>query len=381
MEKDKYFGISSRIARWKDSSEFEGRLTEAAENSWEARRLYAEYYRQLDHEYYDKGKEFAYSLYVANNDQTKPEDFDETYVDMVYCLHRYGLSFQDYCIYSLQNKSEYCRKQFVGDKLRYHYCDILNAHHIKALMADKYACYKAYRPFFKREVVPLRNVEDKGKFLRFAESNERFIYKPMTDHSGHGVILVRTRDINPEEWFDTVITEKSGVAEELIVQGEELNRLNPNAVNTCRIVTFTIGKEVHIIGATLRIGVGDSIKDNAGSGGIYASIDPKSGIIQSDAKNYNNRHFLYHPTTHTQIVGFKLPEWDNAKETITAIATAFEGTTLIAWDIAFSNKGWCLVEANENGDWSIIQSNLEKGKKRELYTLMDEYFQEKAISS
>lgn len=372
--KDRYFGISDRIARWKEPSDFEEKLGNAAEGSWKARLLYVDYYRQLNEEYYEKGKIFAHSLFTANRDESKSDNFEDTYIDMVYCLHRYGLSFQDYCIYNLQNKSEYCRKQFIADKLRYHYCDILNGKEIDALMTDKYACYLAYKPFFKRKVIPLRSSDDKISFLKFVEENDQFIFKPLTDHSGHGVTLIRTKDIDPEEWFETMVRDKPGVAEELIVQGEVLNKLNPGAVNTCRVAAFKIGLDVTIIGVTLRIGVGESIKDNAGSGGIYASVDPITGIIQSDAKNYNNQHSLYHPTTHTQIIGFQLPEWDKAKELIESIATAHEGTTLIAWDIAYSDKGWCMVEANENGDWSIIQSNLEKGKKQELYTLMDKYF-------
>ena len=33
-----------------------------------------------------------------------------------------------------------------------------------------------------------------------------------------------------------------------------------------------------------------------------------------------------------------------------------------------------MIEANDNGDWSIIQSNKKIGKKAELYSYMDEYF-------
>lgn len=374
MESDRYFGISDRIAKWKDISGFEEQLGRAAENSWESRRLYAEYYRQLDSEYYEKGKEFALRLYENNQDPTKPEDFEVTYIDMVYCLHRYGLSFQDYCIYGLHNKSEHSRRQFVADKLRYHYCDILNGKDVSELMTDKYACYTAYRQFFKRKVVPVLSNRDKEEFLEFIKENDSIVYKPLTDHSGHGISLVKTREIDTERWFDETVSERPGIVEELIIQGSEMSRLNPKSVNTCRVMTFTIGEKANIIGVTLRIGVGDSMKDNAGSGGIYASVDPESGILQSDAKNYNNRHYLFHPTTKTEIAGFRLPEWDEAKNLIQKMATSRTGTTLAAWDIAYSDKGWCMVEANENGDWGIIQSNLERGKKKELYGLMDEYF-------
>ena len=103
MEKDRYFGISNRIVKWKESTDFEEKLGFAAENSWKARKLYARYYLQLDEEYYEKGKSYALQLFIGNKDITENDIFDDIYVDMVYCLHRYGLSFQDYCIYNLQN--------------------------------------------------------------------------------------------------------------------------------------------------------------------------------------------------------------------------------------------------------------------------------------
>lgn len=59
------------------------------------------------------------------------------------------------------------------------------------------------------------------------------------------------------------------------------------------------------------------------------------------------------------------------------MAMIIKDSTLIAWDIAYSTNGWVMVEANENGDWSIIQSNKKKGMKNELFMLMDNYFKQK----
>ena len=374
MKADRYFGISKRIVEWKEVSEFEEILSKAAEDDRLARHLYVEYYRLKNEIYFEKGRSLAYDLLQKDQDIDPSEDLKAVYDDMVYCLHRYGLSFQDYCIYGLHNKSEYCRKQFVSDKLRYHYCDLLNAPEVYEIMTDKYLCYTVYKPFFKREVVPVLSESDKDNFLRFVKNNHDFIYKPLEDHSGHGVELIHADKINPSEWFDDMIANHRGIVEEVIKQGDPLNKLNSHSVNTCRVETFTIGDEVYIMGATLRMGVGDSIKDNAGSGGIYASVDPETGILQSDAKNYHNQHYLFHPNTKCQILGFKLPDWDEAKALIQAMSTHRDGTTLIAWDIAYSNNGWCMVEANDNGDWGILQSNLQKGKKEALYRLMDKFF-------
>lgn len=371
---DKYFGISKRIAKWKEPSEFEAMMADAAESDPKAKFLYASYYKHLDSEYYEKGKLFARDLFESHSIEFKDLDFESVYADMVYCLHRYGFSFQDYCIYNLIDKSEHCRKQFVTDKLRYYYCDILNSPEIEGLMTNKLSCYKEYQKFFKREMSPVITMSDKNRFMEFVARNNRFIYKPLNDHSGHGIQLVDINDIDSNDWFDSIIRNSPGVVEELIKQGDKMNRINHSSINSCRIVTFTIGNDVKIIGGALRMGVGNAVTDNAGSGGIYASIDAETGIIQSDAKNYLNQHFKFHPTSNICILGFELPQWNEAVNLIREMATYRKGTTLISWDIAYSDKGWCMVEANDNGDWSLLQSNFCIGKKKELYNLMDKYF-------
>lgn len=375
---DRYFGMSNRIAKWKVPSEFETELSYAAEKNPVAKSLYVKYYREIDTDYYEKGKLFARQLFNNHPLDFRDQDFDAIYEDMVYCLHRYGFSFQDYCIYNLIDRSEHGRQQFVSDKLRYHYCDILNASDVEMLMTNKLSCYKEYKEFFKREIAPVTSINDKTEFLDFIKRHDKYIYKPLNEHSGHGINLIDTNKTNPEEWFDNIIDNNPGIVEEVIIQGDKMNQINPSSINSCRIVAFTIENDIRIIGGALRMGVGDAITDNAGAGGIYASIDVNNGIIQSDAKNYLNQHYKYHPTSNIQIIGFQLPEWQEAKELVKSMSTHRKGTTLISWYIAYSNKGWCMVEANDNGDWSIIQSNLCIGKKDELYGLMDKYFIKKS---
>lgn len=380
MYTEKYFGLSPRITKWKEVSEFEKTLSESAELNIESRRLFVEYYKHINPEYYTKGREIAFQMYKARPNDFTDTQFEDVYIDMVYCLHRYGLSFQDYCIYRLINKSERCRQEFVSDKLRYHYCDILNDKKVEQMMTNKFECYRKYSKFYKRDVVQCVSMDGLADFIKFTNSHKKFIYKPLKEHSGHGITIVDTSSINSDNWYRDFVMNNPGVVEELIVQGDEMNLLNPSSINSCRIVTFTIGDEVTIIGGALRMGVGNAFTDNAGAGGIYASIDIDNGFIQSDAKNYLNHHFKIHPTTGVQIVGFRLPKWDDAKNLIRSMALHQNGTTLVAWDIAYSKDGWCMVEANDNGDWSIIQSNMEIGKKHILFELMDKYFKRNKTS-
>ena len=75
-----------------------------------------------------------------------------------------------------------------------------------------------------------------------------------------------------------------------------------------------------------------------------------------------------------------MPSWKDAVSLIEEMAISIHGTTLIAWDIAYSKKGWVMVEANENGGFRILQSNKKEGLKDTLYLYMDKYFNAKAVS-
>ena len=370
---DKYFGLSPFIARWKSDTPLENWLSLKADRSDFWKSVYVLYYQITDNKYYKGGLNYIEKavrpLYgLGDVDKT-------TFKDMVYCLHRFGISFEDYCLYGFKDNSSLAyRDSFVADKLRYHYCDILNTSAVRPLMEDKYACYRKFCKFFKRDMAGCYSVEDWNIFAEFVSRHSTFIYKPLNEHSGHGITILESEDINPEEFFASKIKNGPFVLEELIVQGKETAMMHPESINSCRVVTFNLQGKIHIIGVTWRIGTGKAIKDNAGSGGIYAAVNPETGVVETDARNYRGNIFEFHPDTNLKFKGYHLPEWSSAKSFINDMALNQEGATLISWDIAYSCKGWLMVEANDNGDWSIIQSNMREGKKKLLYSLMDKYF-------
>lgn len=166
----------------------------------------------------------------------------------------------------------------------------------------------------------------------------------------------------------------------MIDQADETACIHIQSVNTVRVLTFTINNKVDILASAWRIGSGGAIKDNAGSSGMYAFVNPQSGIVETVAINYNGSHFEKQPDSGLVFKGFKMPFWKDAVSLIEEKAISIHGTTLIAWDIAYSKKGWVMVEANENGAFSILQSNKKEGLKDTLYLYMDKYFNAKAVS-
>lgn len=321
MKKDKYFGLSRRIAGWKLDTRLENWLSYHADTSEFWKRLYVMYYRLLDRQYYKAGVPKIKNAITAYSD--KLGRYNEKYIicDMVYCLHRFGISFTDYCIYDFVDKSTVCRNSFVSDKLRHYYSELVNAPEAFDLLNDKYACYLAYRPYYKRRVLGLYKDEDRQLFIDFVCGQRSFIFKPLSGNCGNGVMFVTLADAGEAgSFFDEHISKGGFVVEEPIHQGHELALLHPESINTCRVSTFVVKGHVYINAVTLRIGVGRSIVDNAGAGGIFASVDFENGFVQSDARNYIGKHYNLHPDTGVQIVGYRLPQWDSAMSMIREIA-------------------------------------------------------------
>ena len=300
--------------------------------------------------------------------------------DMVYCLHRFGISFDEYCMYYFINRNVHSRSQFVSDKLRHYYSELVNSKEIIKILNDKYSSYLHYKEFYKREVLGCYSPDDKAKFQTFVGQHERSIFKPIGGNCGRGVQKMSVSDKNTSSsLFDNLISKGPFVIEELIKQGKEMASLHPQSINTVRFSTFVLNGAVQIIAAVLRIGKGESVVDNAGSGGMYASVDVKRGIVQTDARTYSDIHYNVHPDTGIQIVGFRLPQWDEAVSLVCQMALKHKGSTLIAWDIAYSDHGWLMVEGNAVGSWDVLQSNRQIGLKPYLFTLMDKYFETKEI--
>ncbi|MBD5175837.1 MAG: hypothetical protein HDT05_00235 [Bacteroidales bacterium] len=381
LNKEKYFGISPRIARWKIDSEDENWLAFKADNSPFFKKCYEQYYKEFDSDYYIKGLEFIERYLNDHKDDLISLDKEWVKTDMIYCLHRFGISFQDYWIYGFINKTFDERQSFVADKLRYFYCDLLNHPDVNRIMTDKYECYKRFRQFYKRDVLGCYHSSDFSLFFDFVNRHSQFVFKPAFEHSGHGIKLVTFDNLTDtaeiQLFFNDNIQKGAFVVEEVITQGAELDEMHKESVNSLRVMTFKLKDRVEVIGVTWRIGVGLSIVDNAGSGGIYAKVDPTTGKVITDGKNHKGEIYKTHPESDLRFKDFQMPNWDEALQLINKISNTLPGATLIAWDIVYSNRGWMMLEANESGAWGTIQSNEQIGVKPRLFSLMDEYFGDK----
>ena len=66
------------------------------------------------------------------------------------------------------------------------------------------------------------------------------------------------------------------------------------------------------------------------------------------------------------IVGFKIPEWEKALELAKALSRVVPEWYFAGWDLAYTDKGWVMVEANSRGQFVCFQTSTQIGFRKEL---------------
>ena len=109
----------------------------------------------------------------------------------------------------------------------------------------------------------------------------RWFVKPRSGSGGHGAFLLdhgtATKAEGSIEKIDLLKLFKaheSFLVQDVVVQSEDYAAFSPSSLNTVRCLTYLSRTgDVEIAAATLRMGSGRSVVDNASSGGIYCGID------------------------------------------------------------------------------------------------------------
>ncbi len=288
-----------------------------------------------------------------------------TYLDSLWCKLRYRLSTKEYFYFSFYEKNRFARKQFLSS------ADGILAMSTKINAGDKKLfdykinTYRAYKEFYRREAISVNLPSETEKLDDFANHYGSFILKPLNMSQGRGIcfwdkdmkdaaqVLQRIKDSNKDEVM----------LEEIIQQDPEMKAFHPTSVNTIRYVVDYHKDGVDRLFAFIRIGVGDSKVDNTSAGGICAAIDLETGIIISEGLRRNGERFICHPDSGKQIIGTKIPKWNELNEMIEKLRPENSPVHLVGWDLALSEKGWCIVEGNWGPSFIGIQGCLDKGYK------------------
>ena len=276
------------------------------------------------------------------------QDSQNILTDILFCHFAYGFTSDEYFAYELREKKAEERNSYISDRDRIKMAFRLNDYFDAGIFLDKYQTYLAYHDVFKREAILIQSDEDKENYQKFVQCHPVFIKKRVDLARGESVSVISLD--GTAEMQESVYREirKSGscILEEKIEQKEELAVFHPSSVNTIRCVAIWGKDGVEIPYCILRTGRSGSVIDNASAGGISAAIDPKTGIVVTDGMDERNTVFQSHPDGKVTFKGYQMPEWPAFLALIQDVATRREGIRFIGWDIAYSTKGWCVVEGN-----------------------------------
>lgn len=295
--------------------------------------------------------------------------------DMVKWRIKYGFDALDYQVYGFaKNWDPEIRKTFMSSKKWAEICNYVNA-----LTPDKtFDLFKkshaarVLKDYFKRDILVLED-SNKEQVMDFIK-HDVFFAKQDESYAGLGVFRVAREDFkNTMEIYLWLLKNHIVLLEDQIIQHPELEKISPDCVGTLRFTTaVSPNDEVHFFSSLMRMGEGNV--DHIVSGQFYALVDDETGKIAKPAfkqdGDFDQRggDFLEnHPFTGQKLVGFEIPFYKEAMEMVKEMAIKIKEYPFIGWDIAVSEEGPMLIEANKFPANDIIQVYKYHPEEKGLY--------------
>lgn len=286
----------------------------------------------------------------------------------------YGIDPLEYFLFNFKDKKHDERRQFLSDRERMYGCVKQMTWNTFFDLKEKDKFYSFAKSFFKRDVCVIKGKEGYDTFCKFVEKQPRFFAKPITGTFGMGAGIYNISDYeNVEKAFKEFISNGDWMAEEIILQDDDMAKWNPSSVNTIRVPSFISNDGTHtIMNPTIRTGRQGFVIDNASAGGVTASIDVNTGIIITDGIDKGFNVCPVHPDSKIQFKGTQIPRWKELMETAEAVHRSLPSRhKYVGFDFALSKtKGWILIE----GNWGQLigsQTSTQIGIRYQFEKMLD----------
>ena len=278
----------------------------------------------------------------------------KTYVkiDMIYNFLRYGIGYTDYLKGDYINLTAKQKKTFLTTKSYYRLLKYLNKEQYISCMSDKLVFNKIFKDFLKREFIDLRTTSLE-EFKSFLKGKKHVFAKPPVNFGGHGIEKIKVKEIEDiEKLYKSLKKKKLNLIEEEIVQHKELNKLNPYAVNSFRIVTLVKDGKAHILANAMRINLDDAIAIGCTDAYMRLGEDGKitSRVVDDIANVYEE-----HPIAKIKFDTVKVPFVKEAYEMALEAALVVPEVRYVGWDIAITDNGPVIMEGNEYPSYGLVQ--------------------------
>ena len=310
---------------------------------------------------------------------TKEEQADERLKkeivsDIKQCRRLYNTKAEEYFLFGFRNLTPSQRDEFLPDWVRDTVMQkVVGLDVFTREIRNKYNFYKLLGQYFKRNVMLLPSGGGKyDDFERFALENRHLFMKRNSSSRGRGIRCceVQTKEDARKVWETLAKDSDDWIIEERIIQVQKTARWNQSSVNTVRLPAIFNNEKFTVLGPFFRTGRAGAIVDNAGAGGVFACINPKTGVITTDGIDENGIYYEKHPNSGFRYKGWQVPKWKELLDYAEQIHKEVPHHKYVGWDFALTEKGWVLVE----GNWGqfVSQYNDHIGLKKQFLELLGE---------
>lgn len=225
------------------------------------------------------------------------------------------------------------------------------------LLKQKNEFNRHFARFCRRDwIFPAEAAEE--EFLKFLSRHDRVIIKPVDDYEGHGIYSTPASTLSEEEKHELYCKTRAEktVVEELLTNHPRMTFGN-SSLNTLRMTSMLDADgKCHIMSCVLRAGVGDTVVDNYASGGVIYNVDPELGIVDERGIQHSGRRdIMRHPGTDIIMMGYQLPEYDEACRMVREAHALIPQVRFIGWDVAVLPNRIELIEGNHDPDYELYE--------------------------
>ena len=172
--------------------------------------------------------------------------------------------------------------------------------------------------------------------------------------------LVDGSKVALDTFIDDVTTHYAGgyLLQKRLSPHAEIRAICGDRLATVRLVTINAKTGPEILRTCWKIPAGANAADNFWrAGNLLGTLDVDSGRVVRVIRGagMDQVSLEAHPDTGTQMVGFDMPMWAEAKALVLAGAGIFPSMGMIGWDIAITDAGPVIVEPNETPDHGLPQ--------------------------
>lgn len=234
------------------------------------------------------------------------------------------------------------------------------------------------------------DVPETARFLdALRNAGDKLFFKPISGAHGSGALWARKT--NDGRWLYNGITGDTGalyqycrhqhfksvswICQPMVEAHPQLKPLMATcALGTIRIITYLSAGSPILKFAVIRLPAGTNVTDNfsQGKGGnLVAPVDISTGEIgkawHSTSQAWPEiEPIAHHPDTGAEIAGSKVPFWDDVCELVRQGQVATPQLRTIGWDVAVTNQGPLIIEANTEYSIDLIQIAHNRGLRHAL---------------